>query len=107
MRVGLNLPQYQIDVAGALGPEPVVAAARAAEKAGFDSVWVSDHPFVVAPEGDRDHLEWMGARENGSTSLLPSRTSAEGRESDARSTGSGEPPVFMLSCCGRSRAARG
>ena len=51
MRVGLNLPQYQIDVAGALGPEPVVAAARAAEKAGFDSVWVSDHPFVVAPDG--------------------------------------------------------
>ncbi|TMK83676.1 MAG: LLM class flavin-dependent oxidoreductase [Actinobacteria bacterium] len=51
MRVGLNLPQYEIDVAGALGPEPVVAAARAAEEAGFDSVWVSDHPFVVAPDG--------------------------------------------------------
>ena len=51
MRVGLNLPQYEIDTAGPLGPEPVVAAARAAEDAGFDSVWVSDHPFVVAPDG--------------------------------------------------------
>ena len=51
MRVGLNLPQYEIDVAGALGPEPVVAAARAADRAGFDSVWLSDHPFALAPDG--------------------------------------------------------
>ncbi|HLW17236.1 MAG TPA: LLM class flavin-dependent oxidoreductase [Actinomycetota bacterium] len=50
MRVGLNLPQYEIDVVGGLAPS-VVAAARAAEQAGFDSVWVSDHPFVVAPDG--------------------------------------------------------
>jgi alkanesulfonate monooxygenase SsuD/methylene tetrahydromethanopterin reductase-like flavin-dependent oxidoreductase (luciferase family) len=51
MRIGLNLPQYEIDVAGVLGAEAVVSAARAAEAAGFDSVWVSDHPFVVAPDG--------------------------------------------------------
>jgi alkanesulfonate monooxygenase SsuD/methylene tetrahydromethanopterin reductase-like flavin-dependent oxidoreductase (luciferase family) len=50
MRVGLNLPQYEIDVVGELVPS-VVAAARVAEEAGFDSVWVSDHPFVVAPDG--------------------------------------------------------
>jgi alkanesulfonate monooxygenase SsuD/methylene tetrahydromethanopterin reductase-like flavin-dependent oxidoreductase (luciferase family) len=51
MRVGLNLPQYEIDVPAALGPGAVVDGARAAEAAGFDSVWVSDHPFVVAPDG--------------------------------------------------------
>jgi len=51
MRVGLNLPQYEIDVAGALTPDSVVGAARIAEEAGFDSVWVSDHPFAVAPDG--------------------------------------------------------
>src|SRR5436309_2066548 len=50
MRVGLNLPQYEIDVVGELVPA-VVSAARVAEEAGFDSVWVSDHPFVVAPDG--------------------------------------------------------
>jgi alkanesulfonate monooxygenase SsuD/methylene tetrahydromethanopterin reductase-like flavin-dependent oxidoreductase (luciferase family) len=50
MRVGLNLPQYEIDVVGGLVPS-VVSAALAAERAGFDSVWVSDHPFVVAPDG--------------------------------------------------------
>lgn len=50
MRVGLNLPQYEIDVVGSLVPS-VVAAARVAEAAGCDSVWVSDHPFVVAPDG--------------------------------------------------------
>jgi len=50
MRVGLNLPQYEIDVVGGLVPS-VVSAARVAERAGFDSVWVSDHPFVVAPDG--------------------------------------------------------
>jgi len=50
MRVGLNLPQYEIDVAGDLVPS-VVSAARVAEEAGFDAVWVSDHPFVVAPDG--------------------------------------------------------
>jgi alkanesulfonate monooxygenase SsuD/methylene tetrahydromethanopterin reductase-like flavin-dependent oxidoreductase (luciferase family) len=48
MRVGLNLPQYEID--GAL-PSAAVEAAVGAERAGFDSVWVSDHPFVVAPDG--------------------------------------------------------
>ena len=51
MRVGLSLPQYEIDVAGALGPEPVVAAARTAERTSFDSVWLSDHPFALAPDG--------------------------------------------------------
>jgi alkanesulfonate monooxygenase SsuD/methylene tetrahydromethanopterin reductase-like flavin-dependent oxidoreductase (luciferase family) len=50
MRVGLNLPQYEIDVVGELVPS-VVSAALVAERSGFDSVWVSDHPFVVAPDG--------------------------------------------------------
>lgn len=50
MRVGLNLPQYEIDVVGSLASS-AVSAARVAEDAGFDSVWVSDHPFVVAPDG--------------------------------------------------------
>jgi len=44
MRVGLNLPQYEIDVVGELVPS-AVAAARVAEETGFDSVWVSDHPL--------------------------------------------------------------
>lgn len=48
MRAGINLPQYEIDFAGGVS---VVDVARAAEAAGFDSVWVSDHPFVVAPDG--------------------------------------------------------
>jgi alkanesulfonate monooxygenase SsuD/methylene tetrahydromethanopterin reductase-like flavin-dependent oxidoreductase (luciferase family) len=29
----------------------VVRVARAAEKGGFDSVWLSDHPFAIGPDG--------------------------------------------------------
>jgi len=49
VRVGLNLPQYEIDFAGR--PERAVESARAAEDAGLDAVWLSDHPFAVAPDG--------------------------------------------------------
>jgi alkanesulfonate monooxygenase SsuD/methylene tetrahydromethanopterin reductase-like flavin-dependent oxidoreductase (luciferase family) len=49
VRVGLNLPQYEIDLEDRV--ERMVEAARTAEDAGFDSVWVSDHPFAVAPDG--------------------------------------------------------
>jgi alkanesulfonate monooxygenase SsuD/methylene tetrahydromethanopterin reductase-like flavin-dependent oxidoreductase (luciferase family) len=51
VRAGLNLPQYTIDVAGTLSPDAVVRVARAAEAAGFDSVWLSDHPFAIGPDG--------------------------------------------------------
>ena len=48
MRLGLALPQYDYSVAGesVLQWDTVVAWARAAESAGFDSVWVSDHLFL-------------------------------------------------------------
>jgi alkanesulfonate monooxygenase SsuD/methylene tetrahydromethanopterin reductase-like flavin-dependent oxidoreductase (luciferase family) len=48
MRAGINLPQYEIDFAG---DTSVVDVACAVEAAGFDSAWVSDHPFAVAPDG--------------------------------------------------------
>jgi alkanesulfonate monooxygenase SsuD/methylene tetrahydromethanopterin reductase-like flavin-dependent oxidoreductase (luciferase family) len=55
VRAGLNLPQYTIDfsgdVAGTLSPDAVVRVARAAEEGGFDSVWLSDHPFAIGPDG--------------------------------------------------------
>ncbi|MGZ4139392.1 MAG: LLM class flavin-dependent oxidoreductase [Actinomycetota bacterium] len=52
VRAGLNLPQYSIDFAsGEPDARVVVSAAQAAEDSGFDSVWVSDHPFVIAPDG--------------------------------------------------------
>ena len=51
MRAGLNLPQYTIDVDGPLSPDAVVRVARAAEDGGFDSVWLSDHPFAIGPDG--------------------------------------------------------
>ena len=55
MRAGLNLPQYTIDfagdVAGTLSADAVVRVARAAEDGGFDSVWLSDHPFALGPDG--------------------------------------------------------
>jgi len=45
MRIGMHLPQFREDVdAGLLG-----GAARAAEEAGLDDVWVSDH--VLLPAG--------------------------------------------------------
>jgi probable F420-dependent oxidoreductase len=48
MRLGLALPQYDYSVAGE-SPLPwarVVEWARAAEEAGFDSLWLSDHLFL-------------------------------------------------------------
>src|SRR4051812_30121315 len=48
MRLGLALPQYDYSVAGE-SPLPwarVVEWARAAEGAGFDSLWLSDHLFL-------------------------------------------------------------
>ncbi|MGH2786221.1 MAG: LLM class flavin-dependent oxidoreductase [Actinomycetota bacterium] len=53
MRLSLALPQYEIDrdPAGPPGSEVMVATARHAERLGFDGVWLSDHPFAVAPDG--------------------------------------------------------
>lgn len=52
MRVGINLPQYAIDFAEpAIAVEKIVALARIAEEHGLDDVWLSDHPFVVGPDG--------------------------------------------------------
>lgn len=52
MRIGLTLPQYEIDFArGACDATATIAYARAAEALGFDDVWVSDHPFAIAPDG--------------------------------------------------------
>jgi probable F420-dependent oxidoreductase len=48
MKLGLALPQYDYSVAGE-SPLPyatIVEYARAAEAAGFDSVWLSDHLFL-------------------------------------------------------------
>ncbi len=47
MRLGVHLPQYRDPVSG----EVLAAAARDAEDAGADDVWVSDH--VVLPPGSR------------------------------------------------------
>ncbi len=48
MKVGLALPQYDYSVAGErpLQFATIVEYARAAEAAGFDSVWLSDHLFL-------------------------------------------------------------
>jgi alkanesulfonate monooxygenase SsuD/methylene tetrahydromethanopterin reductase-like flavin-dependent oxidoreductase (luciferase family) len=52
VRVGLNLPQYAVDFeGGGCRPDRVIWLARRAEQLGLDSVWLSDHPFVVAPDG--------------------------------------------------------
>jgi alkanesulfonate monooxygenase SsuD/methylene tetrahydromethanopterin reductase-like flavin-dependent oxidoreductase (luciferase family) len=53
MRVGLALPQYEVDRDPAAGStlEAATGIARRAEALGLDSVWVSDHPFAVAPDG--------------------------------------------------------
>ncbi len=45
MRLGVHLPQYGVEVTG----DDVARAARDAERAGADDVWVSDH--VVLPAG--------------------------------------------------------
>lgn len=48
MRLGLALPQYDYSVAGEqpLRFDTLVEHARHAERAGFDSVWLSDHLFL-------------------------------------------------------------
>ncbi|MFN8026531.1 MAG: TIGR03619 family F420-dependent LLM class oxidoreductase [Acidimicrobiia bacterium] len=48
MRLGLALPQYDYSVAGEspLRFETIVEYARTAERAGFDSLWLSDHLFL-------------------------------------------------------------
>jgi alkanesulfonate monooxygenase SsuD/methylene tetrahydromethanopterin reductase-like flavin-dependent oxidoreductase (luciferase family) len=52
MRLGINLPQYAIDFADpADAVATVMGLARVAEERGVDDVWVSDHPFVVGPDG--------------------------------------------------------
>jgi len=52
MRVGIALPQYRIDVdAGAPVWRSTMQIARLAESLGLDSVWLSDHPFAVGPDG--------------------------------------------------------
>lgn len=60
MRLGLALPQYDDSVAGE-SPLPwsrVVEWARAAEAAGFDSLWLSDHLFLdVAKYGGPPHRQ--------------------------------------------------
>jgi probable F420-dependent oxidoreductase len=58
MRLGLALPQYDYSIAGET-PLPwarVVEWAQAAEAAGFDSVWLSDHLFLdLAKYGGPGH----------------------------------------------------
>lgn len=52
MRVGVALPQYDVDFArGRVDADAVLRYAEAAEAGGLDSVWVSDHAFAVAPDG--------------------------------------------------------
>jgi probable F420-dependent oxidoreductase len=48
VRLGLALPQYDYSIAGEspLQWSSVLAYARAAESAGYDSLWVSDHLFL-------------------------------------------------------------
>ena len=48
MRIGLALPQYDYSVAGEspLRWDTLVAYATAAERAGYDSLWLSDHLFL-------------------------------------------------------------
>ena len=52
VRIGLALPQYRIDVAaGTAVWRALSAAAAQAERLGLDSVWLSDHPFAIGPDG--------------------------------------------------------
>lgn len=48
VKLGLALPQYDYSVAGEspLRYETIVEYARTAERAGFDSLWLSDHLFL-------------------------------------------------------------
>ena len=51
MLVGVALPQYGIDVGEGEAWSAMRRRARDAEAAGLDSVWLSDHPFAVGPDG--------------------------------------------------------
>jgi probable F420-dependent oxidoreductase len=71
MRIGLALPQYDYSVAGEapLRYDTIVEYARTAERAGFDSLWLSDHLFLdlakyggpVAPFGIFDPVVTFAA----------------------------------------------
>src|SRR5580700_1191325 len=50
MRFGLQIPNFSASAPGELFDD-VVAQARAAEDAGYDSVWVMDHFFQLPPLG--------------------------------------------------------
>ena len=50
MKVGIYIPQ----VGGAAAPEHIVRIARAAEAAGFDSLWTFDH-VVLRPDQGSDY----------------------------------------------------
>jgi F420-dependent oxidoreductase-like protein len=54
MRFGLQIPNFTIGQAPGDLFEGVVATARAAEDAGFDSVWVMDHFYQLPPLGGPD-----------------------------------------------------
>ena len=53
VRVGVALPQYEIDrdPNGGGSIETLVATAQAAEASALDAVWLSDHPFAAGPDG--------------------------------------------------------
>jgi alkanesulfonate monooxygenase SsuD/methylene tetrahydromethanopterin reductase-like flavin-dependent oxidoreductase (luciferase family) len=51
MRIGVALPQYRIDTATGQPWDAAVRIAAAAEQLGLDSIWLSDHPFAVGPDG--------------------------------------------------------
>ncbi|HJR18835.1 MAG TPA: LLM class flavin-dependent oxidoreductase [Actinomycetota bacterium] len=53
MRLSLALPQYEIDrdPSGPPNAQVMIDTARRAERLGLDGVWLSDHPFAVAPDG--------------------------------------------------------
>jgi F420-dependent oxidoreductase-like protein len=53
MRFGLQIPNFTPDAPGGIF-EGVLAMARAAEDAGFDSVWVMDHFYQLPPMGGPD-----------------------------------------------------
>ncbi len=56
MRLGLHLPQFRLPTTG---PD-IAAVARAAEDAGVDDVWVSDH-IVLAPGSRRPPADFHDA----------------------------------------------
>jgi probable F420-dependent oxidoreductase len=71
MKLGYALPQYDYSVSGEARLEyaTIVEYARAAEQAGFDSVWLSDHLFLdldkyggpATPFGCHEPLVTLGA----------------------------------------------